>query len=247
MVSEADFYELLRYCPLNCPFLRKKKDAYTFLCFYYKSFLDVKKGRVMRHRLCGEGVALSDYTSFKNLLKKLGKDAPLTFTRDENNLLENLFVVLDASEQVIMETVLQTASLTDNFLKKVEKAVNGDGENLLANMRAMLKAYEEDELADDPALQWKLKAIEQKKGKKLTQNDRITQETQLEEIQQQTQEKHKNHPKQKETKQVPPPVVPQKEDKIKKPALHREHKQHENQLPEEKQHIRIMMNERGGR
>ena len=75
MTTQADFYELLRHCPLDCPFLRKKKDAHIFLCLTYRSFLEIdeKTGRVKRFRNCGSSVSYQEYNNFKNLLNNLKK------------------------------------------------------------------------------------------------------------------------------------------------------------------------------
>lgn len=159
MASETDFYELLKYCPLDCPFLRKKKDTYIFLCLTYRSFLEIesKNARVKRFRDCGNGVPFSEYMSFKDLLANLQKNDPLQFTQKENRLLENLFLALDRVEQVVMKHVLQTASLTIPFVKKVEREVLSD--DFLLSMRQVLKSYSEKELSQDPSLQLKLSRL----------------------------------------------------------------------------------------
>lgn len=184
METEADFYELLRYCPLDCPFLRKKKDAYTFLCLSYKSFLHVnEKGRVMRHHLCGAGIALADYTAFKNLLKKLGKESPLTFTRETVKLLENIFAVLDTTEQLVMDTLMQSNSLAEQFTKQVEKMANSNIDNLLSNIRNLLDEYEQSDAFDHQALEWKAQGKTSKTARKSSKQKDNDRQTHIEETQ----------------------------------------------------------------
>lgn len=197
MVTEADFYELLRYCPLDCPFLRKKKDSYIFLCLSYQSFLHVNPlGRVMRHHLCGMGSGYEGYSSFKDLLAKKAKESPLLFTREEEKLLENIFLALDTSEQMVMDTILQSDSLAETFTKKIEKIANSNSENLLNNVRSLLDEYEKNDAFDRNALEWKMDKYSTKIAKKreilskVQANQEIGQEVQI-----QNQKRHKNNHK----------------------------------------------------
>lgn len=175
MVSEADFYELQRLCPLTCPFLRKKKDTYVFLCLAYESFLEVdQKGCVKRNRRCGENISYGEFVDFKALLDKLNNNFPDIMTREQNSLLENVFQVLDKSEQHLLTVVLDNPDLADSFLKQFEKQPKDN--DLLANTRAVLREYEEKDLTKDPVLQQKL-GLQLDKTKKSAQD--VEQQMQL--------------------------------------------------------------------
>lgn len=155
MISEADFYELQRLCPWTCSFLRKKKNAYVFLCVAYMSFLEIDGvGCVKRCRRCGENVAYGEYVDFKALLDELNDNFPDMLTREQNSLLDNIFQVLDKSEQMLLTAVLDHPDVADSFLKQFEKQPKDN--DLLANTRAVLREYEDKDLTQDPALRMKL-------------------------------------------------------------------------------------------
>lgn len=168
MISEADFNELQRLCPLDCPFLRKKRDSYVFLCVSFMTFLEVDKiGCVKRCRRCGENVSYDSYVDFKDLLDKLNDNFPDMLSKEQNSLLDNIFQVLDASEQALLTTVLDNPDAADSFLKSFKKQPRDD--DLLANTRAVLREYEDKNLTQDPMQQKRL-GLQLSKGTKSAQD-----------------------------------------------------------------------------
>lgn len=163
MITETDFYELQRLCPLTCPFLQKKKDAYVFLCAIYQSFLEIdRKGGVRRHRRCGEDVTYGEFVDFKTILDKLNANSSGVISYEQNSLLENIFQVLDKSEQNLLMTILGSPDLADSFLKQFEKQPKDN--DLLVNTRSVLREYEEKDSMQNSVFRQKQKLYSDKKN-----------------------------------------------------------------------------------
>lgn len=80
---------------------------------------------------------------FKAILGDLAGDLPNMLDKQTQNLLSNLFQVLDSSEKAMLKEVLTNPRQAESFLEQV-KGMNKDN-SLLKNFRLKLYEYDEDE------------------------------------------------------------------------------------------------------
>ena len=80
--------------------------------------------------------------SFNEIIDKLGEDFPTLLNDEKKNLLNNLFAVLDKSEQSLLMDVLSSPEKVENFLKSFDEMSKGD--NLLKDLRRELSEIEKE-------------------------------------------------------------------------------------------------------
>ena len=80
--------------------------------------------------------------TFNEIIDKLGEDFPTLLNDEKKNLLNNLFAVLDKSEQSLLMDVLSSPEKVENFLKSVDDMSKGD--NLIKDLRRELTEIEKE-------------------------------------------------------------------------------------------------------